>query len=76
MVRCHVVYRKLIIIFVIVIAAVPIAYAIFTPSGEFITIGIEPAKNNTLGGMFAQECPTGELPYAIFENGTFACKVP
>ncbi len=69
-------HLKFIIIIIIVISvAIPIAYS-FTPSGKNIWFNIEPAKNDTRGGVFSFNCPAGELAYAIFENGTFACRVP
>jgi len=68
------VYRKLLLI-IFILVLIPVAFA-YIPEGKYIWFNISPSTNSTLGGVIADECPVGQLPYAIFENGTFACKVP
>ena len=67
-------YRKTLGV-VIVLALIPVAFA-YDPIGDYVWFSISPASNNDLGGVISMECPVGELPYAIFDNGTLACAVP
>lgn len=53
----------------------PVAYT-YTPVGNYIHIMITPASNSTLGGIYAFDCPTGELAHTILENGTVLCATP
>lgn len=54
----------------------PSILAEYIPQGKYIWFNISPAKNQTLGGIFAFECPEGELWTGLFENGTKRCGVP
>lgn len=63
------------LVIIAVVITVPLAVA-YVPEGQYIWFNITPATNSTMGGVLADECPVGELPFAIYENGTFACKVP
>lgn len=67
-------YRK-IIISLIVLALIPVAFA-YIPQGEHIWFNVSPSTNTTLGGVYSFECSIGELPFAVYENGTFDCAVP
>ncbi len=65
----------IIIIMIVVSVIIPLAYS-YDPIGDYIWLIINPAQNSTLGGVYAFECPSGELAYAVAENGTFLCATP
>ena len=68
-------YRRYILLILLIVIVTPLAFS-YEPIGNFIYWNLAPSSNSTLGGVYAIECPAGELAYRLFENGTFACEVP
>ena len=47
-----------------------------TTSGNAIRLSLAPPTATRLGGVFAMDCPAGELAYGISTLGTLLCAVP
>ncbi len=56
--------------------SVEVGITMFEPSGKYIWFNCTPASNNTVGCIFAFECPAGQFIKGINENGMVICAAP
>ena len=66
----------ILIVIVAIVITIPIAMSAYTPEGKYIWWTLNPATNNTKGGVTTFNCPAGEFAYGITELGVVVCSTP